>query len=267
MDIYSNEEKNFTEFEEQLFINLSSQIAILVNKIKQAEKEKEQYIIDLTHDVKTKIQKAMAISGNIEMGIVKPNEVKEKSIEIQSALELLDNEITELRSSVMVNDDGFFSFKETEIYPCIFRAWQLVKEVPIKIDWEKIRKLPVLYLDQKLITHLFTNLLINAETYSTDLKKYPIEIKTYIFKYQIIFELINYGIQIHDTGKIFELWYREEEAKKMNITGSGLGLNFVKRIIEKHKGQIKAECSKFEEGIFKNVFTLSFLIDKGEENG
>lgn len=267
IDIYSIEENHFSQFEEQLFINLASQLSIAYNNIKQAEKEKEQYIIDLTHDVKTRIQKAMAISGNIEMGIIKPDEIKGKIIEIQNTLELLDNEISELRSTVEVADDRFYSFKRAGIYLCIFKSWQLVKEVPIEIDWEEIQKLPELYLDQKLITHLFTNLLINAELYSTNLEQFPIELKTRIFKDQIIFEIINYGIQIHDTKKIFDKWYREDEAKKIYITGSGLGLNFVKRIIEKHKGQIMAESTKFKESIFKNVFTLNFLIDKGEENG
>ncbi|MCX6579421.1 MAG: GAF domain-containing sensor histidine kinase [Candidatus Aminicenantes bacterium] len=267
LDIYSNEEKQFTEFEEQLFINLSSQIAILVNKIKQAEKEKDQYITDLTHDVKTKIQIAMALSGNIEMDITKPGEIKETSIRIQDTLKLLDNEISELGSSVMIDNDGFYSFQKEGIYPCIFDAWQLVKENPIEVNWEEIKKLPDISLDRKLVTHLFTNLFINAGHYSTDLREFPIEVKTRVCEDQIIFEVINYGIQIHDTKKIFDKWYREEEAKKMYITGSGIGLNFVKRIVEKHGGQIKVESSVFKERIFKNVFTLNFLIEQGEEHG
>ena len=268
LDIYSYQEDQFTEFEEQLFVNLSSQIAILVNRIKRTEKEKEQYIIDLTHDVKTKIQKAMTVSGNMELGFIEPGDIVEKSIEITNTLQLLDNEITELRSSVTADDDKFFSFKKAAILPCIERSLRLVQETPININRGEIKNLPKINLNKRLMTHLFTNLLINAVKYSTDLEKFPIEVNARTCDIQIIFEVINYGIKIHDPGKIFDKWYREEEAKGIYITGSGLGLDFCKRIVAKHKGVIRAESAEFKEGIFRNVFTIIFFIkSEGEKNG
>jgi GAF domain-containing protein/ActR/RegA family two-component response regulator len=264
LDIYSIEENHFSEFERQLFMNLASQISIAINKIKQAEKEKEQYIIDLTHDVKTKIQQAMSISGNIELGIVKPEKIREKSIEIQNNLELLDYEISGLRFSTSVDEDRFYNLKKQSIAECVFKVLRLVGNNIVKIEKRDIENLPHILIDKRFICHLFSNLLINAKNYSVDLEKFPIEIKTYVKKNEIVFEIINYGVQIKDTKKIFNKWYREEDAKKMHVTGSGLGLNFAKRIIEKHKGQLEAESSRFKNGIYKNVFTLKFLIGNGE---
>ena len=47
------------------------------------------------------------------------------------------------------------------------------------------------------------------------------------------------GIAVKDLPRIFELFSRMENVK--DIEGSGVGLAIVKRIVEKHKGNILAE--------------------------
>ena len=44
-----------------------------------------------------------------------------------------------------------------------------------------------------------------------------------------------------DLPHIFEKFYRSNYYKQSNIQGFGLGLNFVKKVIDSHKGIIKAE--------------------------
>lgn len=42
--------------------------------------------------------------------------------------------------------------------------------------------------------------------------------------------------------KLFDRFYRADEARNSNVKGSGLGLAISKNIIELHKGKIWAEC-------------------------
>ena len=103
---------------------------------------------------------------------------------------------------------------------------------------------------------MWVNLLENAIKYSKENLK--IEIVTTIF--DKIFE-----IKISDNGigmtpavrrKIFEQFYREQSGNIHNVKGHGLGLSYVKRIIELHNGTINVE-SKINKG---STFTIKLPI-------
>jgi two-component system sensor histidine kinase VicK len=46
------------------------------------------------------------------------------------------------------------------------------------------------------------------------------------------------GISPDDKMHLFEKYYRAEEARKVNSSGTGLGLYLVKQIISQHKGKV-----------------------------
>lgn len=61
------------------------------------------------------------------------------------------------------------------------------------------------------------------------------------------------GIEEKDINNIFDSFYRADQSRNSNTGGSGLGLSIVKRIIDKHDGEVNV-ISKKEEGtivIFK----------------
>ncbi len=51
------------------------------------------------------------------------------------------------------------------------------------------------------------------------------------------------GIPPHDQERIFERFFRGDEAQKLNTTGAGLGLNITKQLIEQHRGTIWLEST------------------------
>ena len=101
------------------------------------------------------------------------------------------------------------------------------------------------------------NLLDNALKYCEE--KPEIFIKTFTNENQFVIEITDNGIGMNPSTqkKVFDKFYRASSGDIHNVKGHGLGLAYVKKIIDFHKGQINLE-SKLREGTtFKISLPLS----------
>ena len=94
------------------------------------------------------------------------------------------------------------------------------------------------------LTNVIVNLLDNAIKYSVEAPK--IEITTENTNKHIIIKIKDNGIGMHKNiqKNIFKKFYREETGNIHNVKGHGLGLSYVKKIIEIHQGEISVESEK-----------------------
>ena len=99
-------------------------------------------------------------------------------------------------------------------------------------------------------TNVLVNILDNAVKYSPE--KPIISIFTENIKDSIIIKIKDEGSGMSKTAqkKIFEKFYREHTGDLHNVKGHGLGLSYVKRIIEDHNGQIFVESEKGKGSTF-----------------
>ena len=97
------------------------------------------------------------------------------------------------------------------------------------------------------ITNIIINLMDNAIKYCD--KKPNIKIETYNQKNDLVFTVSDNGIGMtaNVQKKIFDKFYRATSGNIHNIKGHGLGLSYVKKIVDLHKGKIILE-SKFGVG-------------------
>lgn len=98
--------------------------------------------------------------------------------------------------------------------------------------------------DEVHISNIITNLLDNAVKYSED-NKVDIDVETFNTKGLLIVKIKDQGVgmsketQLH----IFEKFYRAHTGNLHNIKGFGLGLSYVKAIVEGHKGKVKVDST------------------------
>ena len=102
------------------------------------------------------------------------------------------------------------------------------------------------------LTNIIINLMDNALKYCD--KKPNIKLETYNQKNNLIFSISDNGIGMTPTvqKKIFDKFYRATSGNIHNIKGHGLGLSYVKKIVDLHKGKIYLES--------KPGFGTSFII-------
>jgi two-component system, OmpR family, phosphate regulon sensor histidine kinase PhoR len=99
-------------------------------------------------------------------------------------------------------------------------------------------------------TNVIVNVLDNAIKYSPDMP--VIDIFTENVKDFILIKIKDQGLGMNKVAqkRIFEKFYREHTGDLHNVKGHGLGLAYVKRIIEDHNGQIFVESEKGKGSTF-----------------
>lgn len=109
----------------------------------------------------------------------------------------------------------------------------------------------VITADSLMLTQCFANLIDNAIKYSGSVVEINISIKLNTNNVLVIFKDNGIGIPAEKIDKIFDKYSRVDNNTKVN--GFGIGLNYVKTIIEKHQGKISVTS---EPGV-GSEFTVS----------
>ena len=102
----------------------------------------------------------------------------------------------------------------------------------------------ILKVDEFHLSNALINLLDNANKYSPEKPEINIKTRNEGNKYVIEISDKGMGMEPFNKKKIFEKFFREETGNVHNVKGQGLGLSYVKRIIELHGGQVLVESTK-----------------------
>lgn len=94
------------------------------------------------------------------------------------------------------------------------------------------------------LTNVLVNILDNAVKYSPETPK--IDVRTELLKNQILVSISDQGAGMSKAvlKKVFEKFYREHTGDIHDVKGHGLGLAYVKKIVEDHQGEVYAESEK-----------------------
>ena len=228
----------------------------LVKPVEEAFNKQRQFVFDASHELKTPLAVIIASAEMLEKN---PKEKKWLS-NIKSeadrmnklVINLLELAKTESLPSKLKYSTVNLS-KETERSILTFEG--LVFEKNLEIDYD-IEDNIEFSCDLDKIKELLSILLDNAIKHSYDNAK--IRVNLFKEKENIILEVINNGDDIpkDKQNKIFERFYRVDEARNRNENRYGLGLAIAKNIVDIHKGKISVTSSN-NYTTFKVIFKSS----------
>jgi len=177
----------------------------------------------------------------------KAYEGNERAINIVSELLLINR-----NENIMEKAYLFEAIDLTELVDnCIFdfsgearsRGIELIFLTPDK-------KLPDVRADKEKLRVVLENLIENGIKYSDKHGKIFISIKENDGMIEVSVKDTGIGISEEGKKRIFEKFYRDDEAKKRESIGSGIGLFTTKKIVEDHGGKIYFESKKDEGTTF-----------------
>lgn len=102
---------------------------------------------------------------------------------------------------------------------------------------------PIIFADEMHITNVIFNLMDNAVKYKRPDVDLQLMVKTWNEPGKVMISVQDNGIGIkkENLKKIFDKFYRVHTGNLHDVKGFGLGLAYVRKIIQDHKGTIRAE--------------------------
>jgi two-component system phosphate regulon sensor histidine kinase PhoR len=217
-------------------------------KQKKLSEIKNDFISNMTHEFKTPISTiSLACEVLNDASIEKTKERTANYVKMISdenkRLSLLVENI--LQTAIL--DKGEFKLKiqSTDIHTLIEQTIANIKlqveNKEGKISTELNAENPVINADRVHVTNIVFNLIDNALKYSS--ANPEIKISTKSKKEGILIYVKDNGIGIskENQHRIFDTMYRVHTGNVHNVKGFGLGLSYVKAVVEKHGGVIKVE--------------------------
>jgi len=244
---------------------LASSFNYMARALSRTEEMRNSFISDISHELRTPMT---SISGFVA-GILDGTIPKEKEREYLKIVLDETNRLARLTSEMfemtkMSSPEYQLSVKEFDVTEavrlCIIAAGQKIDEKNLEIDvWFENDPTQAI-ADPDAIRRVLINLLDNAIKFSNC--GTTIEIKVYDRNKHIYIEIINHGIGINerDLPHIFDRFYKSDKSRGKDRLGAGLGLSFVKNILNLHSQQITATSTKEFGDQYKTTFT--FTLEK-----
>jgi two-component system phosphate regulon sensor histidine kinase PhoR len=258
--LYFPSEGFYSRLSESKFVLLTSVALILIIigsfyytistifRQKKLSEVKNDFINNMTHEFKTPIS-TISLAGEVlsDKSIEKTEESRERYLAIiRNENKRLGGMVENILQAATL-DKGELKLKiqEVDVHQVIRDVLQSLNLQIQSKQGEATTELNAqrysLFADKMHIGNIIYNLVDNALKYT---KEPPcIQISTASTATELIITVKDNGIGIKkdDQKKIFDTFYRVHTGNVHNVKGFGLGLSYVKAVVEKHHGHIEVD--------------------------
>ena len=218
---------------------------------KKITEMKNDFINNMTHEFKTPISTiSLAAQMLQDQSVAKSPEMFGKlSGVISSETKRLRFQVDKVLQMSMFDDKDTASLKmkeldANELILGIVNTFAVkVEQNGGKLVWELDATDPFVYVDEMHFTNVVFNLMDNALKYRRQDVPLELNVRTWNDNNHFILSIKDNGIGIRkeDLKKIFDKFYRVHTGNVHDVKGFGLGLAYVKHIVQALKGSIRAE--------------------------
>ena len=244
---------------------------VVIFRQKRYTEIKNDFINNMTHELKTPISSISLAAQMLNDDSVGKSPQMMKHLggvinDESKRLRFLVEKV--LQMSMFDNKTASFKKKEldlNELLEQIASTFSLrVEHTGGKITMEIEAVDSALYVDEVHFQNAITNLMDNAVKYRKPDEPVNIHIRTWNENNHLCFSIADNGLGIkkENVKKVFDKFYRVHTGNVHDVKGFGLGLAYVKKIINLHDGEIRCE-SELGKGT-KFIVSLPTLQEESE---
>jgi two-component system phosphate regulon sensor histidine kinase PhoR len=235
----------------------------IIFKQKKLSQIKNDFINNMTHELKTPISTISLASQMLQDSTISntPKTIAHISSVINQESKRLGYQVEKVLQMAVFNEGRMkLRVKEIDLNDLVrnvIMSFELriknkngILEISLEETTQKING------DEVHLTNVVFNLLDNAVKYSQDIPE--ITVSTVCKKDAIVLSVADKGIGIpkEHQDQIFERFFRVPTGNVHNVKGFGLGLSYVKKIVDVHNGKITVESSVNKGTKFSIYFPL-----------
>jgi two-component system phosphate regulon sensor histidine kinase PhoR len=215
-------------------------VRMLINQKKLTDL-KNDLLNNITHEFKTPIS-TISLAADVigATGELKSNKYSEI---IKTESKRLTDMVEDILSAASMENSELVLNKENidlhKIITSIIKKFELTlqtKEGEINTNFNAENSL--LIIDKQQMANALSNVIDNAIKYNKNKPKISISTIDSNNAFEIVIEDNGIGIEDKNREKIFDTFYRVPTGNIHNVKGNGIGLSYVKRVIEAHHGKI-----------------------------
>ena len=216
-----------------------------LTQLRRLETVRKDFVSNISHELRTPLASLNALVETLMEGALDDPPAARRFIRLMETeiynLTQLVNELLDL--SRIESGKMLLSFHRLTpialIQPAYDRMALQAERAGIALTKECPQDLPVVFADPDRITQVLINLIHNAIKFTPN--GGGITVSAYLDGEQVVFFVRDTGVGIDrkDLGRIFERFYKADQARTSG--GTGLGLSIARHMIESHGGYIWAE--------------------------
>lgn len=224
-------------------------VKTLLNQ-KKLSQIKSDFINNMTHEFKTPLAtislavdalRSPKVQANPEKGAYFTNIIKEENIRMNKHVETI------LQAAFLEKQELNLNLSKVSVHEMVREvagtfALQL-QDKNGQIDFLLNASNDIISADDTHFRNMLSNLIDNAIKYSQDPVR--IVISSHSTKNHFVMRIQDNGIGMNKESvkRIFEKFYRAHTGNLHNVKGFGLGMSYVKTVIDAHKGKIKVDSA------------------------
>jgi len=213
---------------------------------KKVSEMKSDFINNMTHEFKTPLATiSVATDSMVNPKVIgNPEQIANYAAIIRKENLRMNKQVeTILQIASLDRKDFDFKFCTTDIHELIEKAVQgIILQIENRngyINIEKEASNPMVTADPVHALNMLNNLLDNANKYSPEIPEITVSTRNSDRGVWISVKDKGIGMSKQVQGKVFEKFYRETTGNIHNVKGFGLGLSYVKAVVDANRGEVR----------------------------